>query len=312
MIRAPAGRAAGTTGLAAFASLTTLALAVAGCIVDAPTPAPSPTPTVEPVATARIDTYELATTAWYGGLILTFERATSTLDVKGGPVAVEVTLSNPGPDELSLGGPIRLAAGDRAIEPSRDTPVPSVPAGGSVVTTLVFPVDGDFDVPAAAIVVGRAEEHQAIVPLVPGSADGALKPATLEPATFELEGVAQVRDLLVTVRSAELRSDLPDWGLQLPRGSIALTLVYDVAFRSDFVGGFPFTAENLGLILPDGRTIAARADGHSAPALVVAPRAVVKGLESRFEVPAPGIGAYRLVVANGTATKEIALAIGGG
>ncbi|HSO29043.1 MAG TPA: hypothetical protein VLS28_04020 [Candidatus Sulfomarinibacteraceae bacterium] len=311
MTRARCCRAAGTAALRAPASLAALALVLSGCIVDAPTPEPSPTPTVEPSATARVDAYPLVSTAWYGGLVLTFERATSTLDARGGPVAVEMALSNPGTEELGLGGPIRLVGGDRAIEPSRETPVPSVPPGGSVETTLIFAVDGDFDVPASAIVVGRAEEHQAIVPLVSGSA-GAPAAVTLEPATFALDASAQARDLLVTLRSAELRSDLPDWGVQLPRGSMALTLTYDVAFRSDFVGGFPFTAENLALTLPDGRTISARADGHSAPALVVAPRAVVDGLSSRFEVPAPGTGTYRLVIANGTATKEIELAIGGG
>jgi hypothetical protein len=303
--RARAGLAAARTVVAVSA--------LAGCIVDAPTPVPSATPTIEPAATARVDAYPLATTAWYAGLVLTFDGAISTLDAKGGPVAVELTLANPGPEELGLGGPIRLVAGDRAVEPSRDTPIPSVPAGGSVSTTIVFPVERDFDVPGATIVIGRAEEHQAIVPLVPGSGgSGFAATVTLEPATFELAGAAQVRDLLVTLRSAELRSDLPDWGTQLPRGSVALSLTYDVAFRSDFVGGFPFTAENLSLLLPDGRAISARADGHSAPALVVGPRAVVDGLTSRFEVPAPGIGAYRLLVTNGAATKEIELEIGGG
>ena len=76
-------------------------------------------------------------------------------------------------------------------------------------------------------------------------------------------------------------------------------------------GGFAFTAENLSLVLPDGRTLSAREDGHSAPALVIGPRATVTGLQSRFEVPAPGIDLYRLVVRDGAATKGIELAIAG-
>lgn len=306
MNRAPVGLATRLVGAAV------LALAVGGCLVDAPTPAPSATPTLEPVPTARVAAYRLGTTAWYGGLVLTFERATSTLGPRGGPVAVELALANPGAEELGLGGPIRLVAGERDVEPSRDTPIPSVPAGGTVGTTVVFAVDGDFNVAAAAIVVGRAEEHQVIVPLVAGSAASGVETVTLEPATFDLDGAALAGDLLVTLRSAELRSDLPDWGVELPRGSVALTITYDVANRSDFVGGLPFTAENLALVLPNDSRISARADGHSAPALVVAPRAVVRGLTSRFEVPAPGPGSYRLVVTNGRTSKAIEFVIGGG
>jgi len=161
VICAPVGLAARLLGTAI------LALGVAGCLVDAPTPAPSATPTLEPTPTARVDSYRLATTVWYGGMILTFERATSTLEPNGGAVAVEMTLANPGPEELSLGGPIRLVAGDRTVEPGRDSPIPSVPAAGTVGTTVTFRVDGDFDVPSASVVVGRAEEHRAIVPFVP-------------------------------------------------------------------------------------------------------------------------------------------------
>jgi hypothetical protein len=285
---------------------------MAGCLVDAPTPEPSATATVEPLPSARVDAYRLDTTVWYGGLILAFGTATSTLDARGGPIEVGITLANPGSEDLGLSGPIHLAASGRTVEPSRDTLIPIVPAGGEAAARVVFPVDGTFDVPAAAIVVGRPEEHQAIVQLMAGSGAGGLGNVTLEPVTIELEGAAQVRDLLVTLTSAELRRDLPDWGMELVRGSVALTITYDVAFRSDFVGGFPFTAENLALVLPDGRTISARADGHSAPALVIAPRAVVSGLATRFEVPAPGVGTYRLVVTNGKAMKEIELVIGAG
>lgn len=289
-----------------------LSLALGGCLVDAPTPAPSRSPTPAPAPTARIDVYELATTAWYGGLVLTFDQATATLEAKGGLVEVELSISNPGSEELVLAGPIRLAAGETGVDPSRDTPIPAVPAGGTVATRVIFAVDGSFDVPGSAIVIGRAEEHQAIVPLEAGRGAPDLGSVTLEPMTLEIDGGAQARDLVVTLRSAELRSDLPDWGVELPRDSVALTITYDVAYRSDFVGGFPFTAENLALVLPDGTRVSARADGHSAPALVVPPRAVVSGLASRFEVPAPGLGTYRLVVINGATSKEIEIVIGGG
>ncbi|MBF8290269.1 MAG: hypothetical protein HW391_1237, partial [Chloroflexi bacterium] len=165
----------------------------------------------------------------------------------------------------------------------------------------------EFVVAEAAIRVGRSEEHQAIVPL----ARDAQTPVTLEPLAFPLTGKAQAGDLRVTVRNAEIRYDLPDVGLQLPRSSVALILTYDASFRSDFSGGFPFTAANLGLVLPTGETIAARSDGHSAPAVVLPPGTVVAGLQSRFEVPADGIGVYHLVIRDGAVTRSLELSIAG-
>jgi hypothetical protein len=254
-----------------------------------------------------VTAYRLERTVWYGGLVLTFGTATATLDAKGGPVVVEMTITNPGVEDAELAGPILLTAAGLGIRPSRETVIPTVAAGSEVGVSVVFVVDGAFDVPASAIRVGRSEEHQAVVPLVPGTADL----VTLEPQSFELTGAAQAGALLVTVHAAELRADLPDLGMQLARDSVALTLTYDVTFRSDFSGGFAFTTENLSLVLPDGRTLSAREDGHSAPALVIGPRATLAGLQSRFEVPAPGIDLYQLVVRDGAATKKIELSVAG-
>lgn len=291
-----------TRGVALVASV---ALVFAGCISDAPTPEVTPTPTPEVLPTATVTTYRLDTTVWYGGFVLTFGSARATIDLKGGPVEVELTMENLGPEDETLSGPIVLAAGGLGFEPSRNSVLPSIPAGGIVDTTIVFEVDGTLDLAAAAIRIGRSDEHQAIVPLVSGPAET----VTLEPVVVELTGRAQAGAILVTVRAAELRADMPDWGLELPRGSMALTLTYDASFRGNFAGGFPFTTENIGLALPDGRTISARADGHSAPAQVLKPGVVATGLRSRFEVPAPGTGQYALVVRDGSTARRIPLTI---
>lgn len=281
------------------------ALGLAGCLTDAPTPSPAPTASLTPDPTATVTTYQLDTTVWYAGFVLAFGTASATIDPKGGPVVVDVVVANGGPEAATLGGPIILAARGRAVAPSRESLLPLVPAGGTAEVALVFEVDGDFDLAAAALRIGRPEEHQAIVPLVAGAASV----ETLEPRVVELGGSGQAGTLLVTLHAAELRADLPDWSLELPRAVMALTITYDVAFRSDFTGGFAFTTANLGLRLPDGTTIAAREDGHSAPATLIGPRAVVSGLRSRFEVPAPGLGAYGLVVREGDASMVIEVAI---
>jgi hypothetical protein len=292
-------------GRPAAALAASIALALAGCLTDAPAPSSSVTPSPAPDPTATVTTYRLETTVWYAGFVLTFGTATATIDPKGGPVAVEVAFQNAGPEAATLGGPIILASRGRAVGPSRDSVLPLVPVGERSEAVLIFEVDGAFDLAAAALRIGRPEEHQGIVPLVEGAAD----PHALEPLTVSLSGSGQAGALRVTLSAAELRSDLPDWGVQLPRAVMALTVTYDAAYRSDFAGGFAFTTANLGLRLPDGTTISAREDGHSAPATVIGPGAVVSGLQSRFEVPVPGPGTYGLVVRDGDTTTVIEVAI---
>jgi hypothetical protein len=285
----------------AVALAAAMAFVLGGCITDAPPPTPVPTASPEPQATPTVTAYALDTVTWYGGFVLTFATATSTLDAKGGPVTVELVLSNPGPEDATLDGPIVLASGGVAVEPARESVIPLVAAGRVATATLTFDLGPDFDVPAAAIRVGRPEEHQAIVPLVAGSATT----VTLEPQLVEVAVSGQAGELSVQLRSVELRADLPDWRQELDRDVFAVTLTYDAAFRSEFAGGFAFTAANVALRLPDGTTVEPRHDGRSQSVLVIEPGAREIGLQSRFEVPAPGPGRYVLVIRDGTATKDL-------
>jgi len=280
----------------------TVAFVIAGCITDAPTPTPSPTPTATPEATPTVTIHRLDRSVWYGGFVLTFVKATSTLDAKGGPVTVEVVIGNPGDDDATMDGPIALASGEVAVEPTRESVLPLVPAHDLVNAPLVFDVDEGFDVAAAEIRVGRAEEHQAIVPL----ASPATSTVDLRPLAYDLAVEGQAGTLLVQLHGAEVRADLPDWRLELDGGVLALTLTYDATFRSRFSGGFPFTAANIGLRLPDGTVIGPRRDGHSQSVLVLGPGKPAIGLQSRFEIPTPGVGPYVLIVTDGAgATADL-------
>ncbi|MEW5991860.1 MAG: hypothetical protein AB1736_11025 [Chloroflexota bacterium] len=282
-----------------------LALALAGCLTDAPVPTPGPSPSVEPEPTPVVTTYRLGTTAWYGGLVLTFGTATATLDAKGGPVEVKVRFDNPGQADARLGGPIRLVAGDAVAEPTRETVLPLVPAEGSADALVTFEVDGTFDVVVAAIRVGRDSEHQAIVPLVAGPE---APPVTLEPLMLDVTGTGTAGAIVAELVGVELRADLPDWGQELPREVMALTVTYHATFRSDFVGGAAFTTDNVRLVLPDGTRIAPRRDGHSHRIALLRPnrRNIIA---TRFEVPAPGDGRYELAVSDGSATVGLAFVI---
>jgi hypothetical protein len=284
---------------ATLASTTALALLLAACF-DVAEPSPSPSPSLAPDPTPTVTAYVLDTTVWYAGLELTFGTVTAALDPKGGRVSVDLHLENRGDEAAEVGGPIRLTAGGRGIEPTRDTDLPEVPAGGSADATVTFEVDGTFDVPGSAIRVGRAEEHQAILPLTPGS----VARATLEPFAQDISPDGLAGDLFVDLDHLELRADLPDWDQELPAGVLALALDYGATFRGDFATGMAFTAENISLQLPNGDVIGPRRDGRSLTVAILRP-ARRNHLWTRFEVPVPGDGRYALVISDGLKTTKI-------
>lgn len=278
-----------------------ISMVLAGCLTDAPPPIVRPTPTATPEATPTVTTYRLDRPVWYGGFVMTFGTATATLDAKGGPVVVEAVVGNPGDDDATMDGPVVLVAGGLTLESTRESILPLVPAGDAGKATFVFDVPPDFEVAAAEIRVGREGEHQAIVPL----ATAFTSTVDLRPLAHDLAVEGQAGSLLVQLHGAELRADLPDWRLELDDGALALTLTYDATYRATFSGGFPFTAANIGLLLPDGTILEPRRDGHSQSVLVLEPGVRAVALRSRFEVPAPGLGPYVLVIRDGAATADL-------
>ncbi|MEO8469705.1 MAG: hypothetical protein ABI573_08580 [Chloroflexota bacterium] len=285
--------------------LVSAVIGLVGACATPATPAVTVTPTATPLPTPVSTAYVLDATAWYAGLIIHFDAANSVLDEGGGAVMVDLRLENLGTELATLEVGVLLGAGGRTVEPIRGTVIPDVPPGASVGTTLQFNVDGTFDVANAAIWIGRADEHRVIVPLEAGTS----VLTTLEPVSLSLAGSATAGTLTVTLTGGELRADLPDWGLELASGSLALTITYTARYRGDFAGGFPFTGVNVGLRLPDGTTLAARPDGHSQSVAVLKPGTSVPNLQSRFEVPLPAAGAYALVVRDGARTASIPFTI---
>ena len=278
-----------------------ISIVLAGCLTDAPLPTAQPTPTATPEATPTVTTYRLDRSVWYGGFVMTFATATATLDAKGGPVVVEAVIGNPGDDDATMDGPVVLAAGALTVESTRESVLPLVPAHDLAEASFVFDVAPGFNVAAAEIRVGREEEHQAVVPL----ATATTSTVDLRPLTHDLAVEGTAGSLLVQLHRAELRADLPDWRLELDDGVLALTLTYDATYRATFSGGFPFTAANVGLRLADGTVLEPRRDGHSQSVLVLEPGEPAVALRSRFEVPAPGLGPYVLVIRDGDATTDL-------
>jgi len=285
------------------AAVALVAALVAACGLDAPVPSPTPTPAPEPTPT--LTTYPLDTAVWYAGLVLTFGTATAELDRRGGTVSVPTSIENPGPDDLTLAAPIRIVAGRMTFEPTRESVLPSIAAGATGYTTLTYQIVGLGSIDDAVLRVGDPGDHQAVVPFV---ADD-VSPVTLEPRAPKVSGTGNASDLRVTLRSAELRWDLPDWGEELPSESAALTVTYDASYRGSFSGGFAFTGDNVALKLPDGTIVEARRDGRSQSVALIGTGRTVRGLSSRFEIPSGTPGTYVLLVRNGSAQGTIRIVI---
>jgi hypothetical protein len=288
--------------VAARLAVVVLALAVAAC--DS-TPTASPSPTATPQPTPTVTTYQLDTTVWYAGLVMTFGTATATLDERGGTLTLALQLQNPGPDDLTLDSPIRVTVGGAVFEPTRETVLPSIAAGGSGYTTLTFNIVGQTSVDGAVLRVGPADRHQGVVPFGPGG----VAAVTLEPVDATLHGTAVAGDLRLVLSHGQLRWDLPDWADELPAATASLTLTYDVTYAGSFSGGTSFTRDNISLRLPNGQTLDPRADGRIQSSVVIGPGKTVKRLSTRFEIPAGLSGTYTLLLGHNGKQGKIRFAL---
>lgn len=289
----------------ATALLAGLVLVLGGCSTPEATPSPSPTEAPEP--TPVVTRFELGTTVWYAGLVITVQDAVATIDEKGGPVVVALHLEDPGAVPLSLDAPIRLTFGAHAYDVTHDTQLPEVPAGGAADAIATFQLAPGEPLRDAVLRFGRPADHQAAVPLGPGDVEA----VTLEPRPVAVKGSGHAGELKLTLRDALLRWDLPDWGEELPKGVAALTITYDAAFTGTFAGGLALTADSIGLRLPDGRVIAPRRDGRSQTILALLPNAPATGVISRFEVPAGMTGTFALLLRDAGTEAAITFKITG-
>lgn len=272
-------------------------LAAAAC---EPTPSEAPVLTPTPEPTASTTTYQLNTTVWYEGLVLTFETATAVLDQRGGPVTVELKLQNPGSDPQTLDAPIQLLAGGTTYDTARETVIPEVPGTGSSFTTLTFNTFGLTSADDGVIQVGTSDRHQGIVPFMAGG----VAPVILKPVNLTLKGTTSASDMRLAVSAGLLRWDLPDWNEELPATSAALTVTYTVTYTGSFSGGVPFTGDNVRLMLPNGQIVKPRADGRSQSVGVIMPGQTLRAQSSRFEIPSGVPGQYAfLLIENGKQGK---------
>jgi hypothetical protein len=264
-------------------------------------------PTEVPIETPTVTLYELNTTIWYAGLVMDVTSATAVFDPTGGTVTVLAKFENPGPDDVTPSFPIRITAAGAGFDPAHATQLPVVPAGGSADSLISFDVSGRGSLDGAVLRIGRSEANQALIPF----GNGPVPIRTLQPVELHVSGTAKSIDLQATLRSGELRWDLPDWSDEEPVNTAALTLTYDVVYKGSSPGGFPFTADSVSLTLPDGSSVRPRGDGRSQSIAQLSQNTPQTGLSSRFDVPANMPGTYTFVIHNGTGKGLVTFTVPG-
>lgn len=283
---------------------------LAGCI-DAPVPSTAPTSGPSPEPTPVTTTYQLDATVWYEGLVVHVDTVAATLTQRGGTVAVAIRLENPTDQDSDLDGRILLKAdagsADEPVAMTRESEVPTAPAGGTVSAVLGYELQGVASLDKAVLLIGEAPLHVGRVPIT--KAGGAAR--AFEPVTLKVGGANTAGELRIALRRGVLRWDLPDWSQELGETRAVITLTYDVTYLGSFSGGFAFTGDNVALRLPDGTRVGARRDGHSQSIELIGAGKTKKTLSSRFEVPSDAAGSYALVVRDGSANRVIPFKIGG-
>lgn len=283
---------------------TILSIALAGCL-GSPAPSPTPLPSIPLGPTVTVTEYRPGTRAWQQGFVITLLQARASLDAKGGPVGVVLMIENAGTDDATLDAPISLTSGAATFEPTHGTDVPEVPAGESSFVSLEFEVTGQGSIDDGVLKIGRPSDHVAAIPLVPDPS----RVVTLQPRTGTIKGSGTFADLKASIHRFEIRWDLPDWHDELPLGTEALTVTYDMAFVGTFAGGTAFTADDIALRLPGGTVVHPRQDGHSQSIAALDPGKTARNLFSRFEIPNGLTGRFALLLRAGSKSKAITFTV---
>lgn len=298
------GPSRGTIALTMAAGMMLAACGGGGEPAGTPSPteaAPTETAQTEtPTESAVPGTPQTATVDqafWFGGFEVSLGTATYTPEGDtGGSVVIDAMLENLASNTYTFDGTVVLTSAGTSYEPSFESEIPSVPAGGTGDGVVVFSVEPSFTFDDATLTVGTVEVQQAFVPI-----GGPSELVTLEPVTLSVSGKTSAGELALELSGGELRADVPETHRQSEAGHLALTLFIDVTYKGDFPGGFPFAfANNLALKLPDGTTVAA----DDGPIELLSPRTTLPDQFVRFTVDSPPEGRYALLLRDDNLDKQ--------
>jgi hypothetical protein len=224
-------------------------------------------------------------TVWYSGLKVTVGTVSHRPD-REPPLLVDVRLDNQSGGQYDLWQfKVAVRTGTRYVDGTVTESNP-VPSGVASDYHLEFPVDRlDGPLTAAALVFGRGEEAQSVLPLGTGEAA-----VTNEPRVVLTDLRITHRDLELTFTSCDLRADFVAPQRQAARGYAVLGCWFDLRYTGRSLHWF--RTEHLRLKLPDG-TVTSAAE---PPYELMDDNAVHPGVYVGFAIKWPAPGRYVLQV----------------
>jgi hypothetical protein len=156
------------------------------------TPGGSPDPSGAPVTSVSLDS-----SVWFAGF--TFAFSSARVDPTSGELVIEGTVTNEGTADQSLlaiqvNSAVAVGWNGQSL-PARFGTGPNVAAGATVQEEIRAAVPEGFSLADAVLTLGKADEHQAIVPLAAGVA-----PTFEAPVDVPVDARAVIKGL-VTVRA---------------------------------------------------------------------------------------------------------------
>jgi hypothetical protein len=284
--------------VALLAAMALVSTACGGGGGSDPTPtAEEEEPTDEPTEEATDETVDIDQTFWHSGWKVTLGEATvAEGDFGARVVTIDATFENLGEDTAAFDSQLVLTSGGNSYaDTSPEHELPRVPAELSGEGVIAIHVDEEFTFDDATLVVGRAENNQAVVPLGPGGDEL----VTLEPQEIAVSGDVTAGAVKATVERAELRADLPDQHSITEEGTLVLTVYFSVTPSAGIQLGQGLIQDpNVALKLPDGTSVAVRDDGLSGVNELLQGKegTTISGLSVRFDVPEPAEGQYAFVL----------------
>lgn len=154
---------------------------------------------------------------------------------------------NQGGDVASFDPEMAIVGSGVSYSKRRGTP-PRILPESSARGYISFLIPEDLDLESVELVIGKADESQARIPLSPrGTA------VSLAPADVPIRGQLATELIDLDFTGASLRYDVPDLHRQLEMGMRALTLNFDVTSRIAADGRI--SSDDITLVLPDGSII---------------------------------------------------------
>ena len=213
----------------------------------------------------------------------------ATANCDPGDLAVDATFRNRGSDAFQFGPEMIVTSGGHEYSPSLSSAdIPLVPGSRTGKGTLHFMVDRGFVLDDATLIVGGANEHQAIIPLGSKSPDAFV---SLVSADATLMGKFAAGTVEFDMKGGYIRADQPWDHTTLDKSHYSVTLLFSATYTASNGGGDNILSDNFDLKLSDGTAVA---PDDASNVLLDNVGTTLDDLNVTFTVPGPMEGQFAL------------------